>query len=162
MAPLRGRCAALAIAVALAGCQNFAAIAPGTPSREVAQRFGPANLIARDADGSELWEYPRTPSGFQRFLVDVDAKGTVRSVHQVLEEEYVSKVRIGMSHDEVRRILGTPYQIVTFAGRNDEVWTWPYEDTSADMLFHVHFDRSTGMVKTAEKFVDLDRAMAGE
>jgi hypothetical protein len=80
----------------------------------------------------------------------------------VLEEEYVSKVRIGMSHDEVRRILGTPYQIVTFAGRNDEVWTWPYEDTSADMLFHVHFDRSTGMVKTAEKFVDLDRAMAGE
>jgi len=161
--PRPARAAALALVGALSACQNFASISPGTPWREVEQRFGPANLVARNPDGSELREYPRGIStGYERFLIDIDGNGTVRSVQQVLADKYVSRVRIGMSKDEVRGILGSPFQVVTFARRNEEVWTWPYEDTGADMLFHVYFDRSTGVVRTAEKFVDQDKTMTGD
>jgi hypothetical protein len=154
--------AILLIVLGLGACQNFSAISLGTPSRQVEQRFGAPAVIARNPDGSELWQYPRTPFGVQRFLIDIDASGTVRSVDQVLAREYTLRVKTAMSREDVRRILGTPYQIVTFPRRNEEVWTWPYQEAAADMLFHVYFDPATGFVTKTQTFVDLDKAMVGD
>ena len=163
MLPTRSRLGfALGLLSLLAGCQNFAAIAPGTASSELVKQFGAPNVVGKNSDGSEVWEYPRTPSGYEKFLIEIGADRTVRSVHQVLAEEYLSKVRIGMSRDDVRQILGTPYEIATFKRRNEEVWTWPYRDTPAVVLFHVHFDRSSGAVKQVLRFDDLDNAMLGD
>jgi hypothetical protein len=150
----------------LLGCQNFAAITPGTPSAALIERFGAPNVLLKNSDGSEVWEYPqdypRAAYGYEKFLIDIGADGKVRMVRQVLTEEYLSKVRVGMSRDDVRRILGTPHQIAVFERRNEEVWTWPYRDTPADVLFHVYFDRAGGTVKQILRFDDLDKAMVGD
>jgi hypothetical protein len=58
--------------------------------------------------------------------------------------------------NDVRRLLGTPREIVTFEQRNEEVWTWPYLQFSGYMLFHVHFDRSSGTVGLILRLEDLD------
>jgi len=144
-----------------AGCQNFSAISPGTLSQEVQAHFGAPNSIWKNADGSEVWEYPRGRTGVQRFMIAIGPDRTVRSVNQVLTEAYFSKVQIGMSRDDVHRLLGTPREIVNFERRNEEVWTWPYLQFSGYMLFHVHFDRSSGIVERILRLEDLD-ALVGD
>ncbi len=146
----------------LAGCQNFAAVAPGTSSSALLQRFGAPNTVWRNSDGAEVWEYPRVASGHEKFLIEIGADGTVRMVRQVLTEEYLSRVQVGMSRDDVRRILGMPYEIAIFDRRNEEVWTWFYRDSPADVLFHVYFDRASGAVKQVLRLDDLDKAMLGD
>jgi len=138
------------------GCQTFSAISPGTPSQEVQAHFGAPNSVWKNADGSEVWEYPRGRTGVQQFMIAIGPDRTVQSVAQVLTEAYLSKVQIGMSRDNVRRLLGTPREIVTFERRNEEVWTWPYLQFSGYMLFHVHFDRSSGTVELILRLEDLD------
>jgi CAP-associated N-terminal len=145
-----------ALALLLAGCQNFSAIAPGTPSQEVQAHFGTPNSVWKSADGSEVWEYPRGRTGVQKCMIAIDPDRTVRSVNQVLTETYFSKVQLGMSRNDVSRLLGTPREIVTFERRNEEVWTWPYLQFSGYMLFHVHFDRSSGTVELILRLEDLD------
>lgn len=150
----------------LAGCQNFAAIAPGTSSSLLVQRFGTPTAVWRNSDGSELWEYPReyarAVDGHEKFLIEIGSDQKVRVVRQVLTEEYLSKVRVGMSHDDVQRILGTPHEIAVFDSRNEEVWTWPYRDAQADVMFHVYFDRRDGAVKQIVRLVNTDWDMLGD
>jgi SmpA / OmlA family len=141
-------CVCLAL---LAGCQNFSEITPGAQSSELVQRFGKPNAVWRNSDGSQVWEYPgdypRVANGREKFLIEIGTDQTVRTVRQVLTEEYLSKVRVGMSHDDVRKILGTPHEIAIFDRVGEEVWTWPYREPPNDMLFHVYFDRTSGTVK---------------
>jgi hypothetical protein len=146
----------LVLAPLSAGCQSFCAVSPGTPSQEVQARFGAPNSVWKEADGSEVWEYPRGRTGVQKFMIAIGADRAVRGVNQVLTEAYFSKVQLGMSRDDVRRLLGTPREIVYFESRNEEVWTWPYLQFSGYMLFHVHFDRSRGGVKLILRLEDLD------
>lgn len=144
--------------VLLAGCQNFSEIVPGTKSSELVQRFGKPNAVWRNADGSEVWEYPREyprADGHEKFLIEIGTDQTVRMVRQVLTEEYLSKVRVGMSHDDVQRILGTPHEIAIFDRLNEEVWTWPHREPPNDMLFHVYFDRTSGTVKRVLRLDNL-------
>jgi hypothetical protein len=163
MSLIRSRRAfAFGLLLLLFGCQNFAAITPGTPSSALVDRFGTPNVIAKNSDGSEIWEYPRVPSGYEKFLIDIGADRTVRAVRQVLAEEYLSQVRAGMSRDDVRRILGTPYEIAILARRNEEVWTWRYWDPPAAVLVHVHFDRASGVVSRVLRLDDLDKEMIGD
>jgi hypothetical protein len=137
-------CAFLAL---LAGCQNFAGIVPGTKSSELVQRFGKPDAVWRNSDGSETWEYLQGPLGRQTYIVTLGMDHAVREVRQVLSDEYFAKVTIGMSRDDVRRLLGKPNEIVVFPARNEEVWSWRYEEQDA-MLFHVLFDRNAGTVRT--------------
>ena len=98
----------LALAAMLAACANFAALPAGTPSQQVQAKLGAPGTVWKNSDGSEVWEYPYGPLGRQTFMVTVGPDRAVREVHQVLSDEYFSKVRAGMSRDEVRRLLGKP------------------------------------------------------
>jgi len=146
----------------LLGCQNFAAITPGTPSSALIERFGAPKVLSKNSDGSELWEYPRIPSDYQKFLIDIGVDRKVAAVRQVLAEEYFSKVRVGMSREDVRRILGTPYEVAVFDLSGEEVWTWYYPDSPAVVLFNAHFDRASGTIRRVSRFDYLDKVMTGE
>jgi hypothetical protein len=146
----------------LLGCQNFAAITPGTSASALIERFGAPKVLSKNSDGSELWEYPRTPSDYEKFLIDIGVDRKVATVRQVLSDEYFSKVKVGMSREDVRRILGTPYEIATFDLSGEEVWTWLYPDPPAEALFNAHFDRASGMIRRVSRFDYLDKVMTGE
>jgi hypothetical protein len=121
-----GRAAALLALILAAGCANFSAISPGDSAPPVEARVGAPGRVWKNADGSEVWEYPLGPSGVQTFMIDIGPDRTVRAVRQVLREEYFSKVVPGMSRDEVRRLLGRPKEVWYFPARDEEVWTWRY------------------------------------
>jgi len=136
-----------------AGCANFSAIKPGASAQQIETLVGaPANAW-KNADGSEVWEYPRGPFGVETYMVTLGPDRAVREVRQVLSEEYISKLQAGMSREEVRRLVGSP-RYVGFSDRTDEeIWSWRYRDWKVrTMDLYVQFDRPTGRLKTVSKF----------
>ena len=136
-----------------AGCANFAAIEPGASAQQIETLAGAPANVWKNADGSEVWEYPRGPFGVETYMVTLGPDRAVREVRQVLSEEYISKLQAGMSREEVRRLVGSP-RYVGFSDRTDEeIWSWRYRDWKVrTMDLYVQFDRPTGRLKTVSKF----------
>jgi len=147
IAALRRAATVLALSALSAGCANFSAISPGDSAHSVEARVGPPAAVWKNADGSEVWEYPQGPASVQTFMITIDSDLAVREMHQVLSEEYFSKVHAGMSRDEVRRLLGRPKEIWYFSRRDEEVWVWRYLEVNY-RFFNVLFDHTSGMVRT--------------
>ena len=120
----------LALACAAAGCANFSAIAPGDSEVVVGQKVGAPTTVWKNADGSELWQYPQGYYATQTFMVTIGPDRRVQEVHQALSEPYFSKVQAGMSRDDIFRLLGRPREIWYFPPRDEEVWTWRYYENT--------------------------------
>ena len=116
-------------------------------------RMGAPESVWKNADGSEVWEYPQGPLGTRTYMVALGPDRAVREVRQVLDEETISKLRVGMSRDEVRRLVGKPRD-VGYSGRTDEeIWSWVYREWQVrKMELHVQFDRPSGTVKGISRF----------
>src|SRR5258707_12656129 len=100
-----------ALAASLAGCANFTGVSSGMPAQQVQAKLGAPETVRKNADGSEVWEYPEGPLGRETYMVTLGSDRAVREVHQVLNDEYFSKLQVGMSRDEARRLLGKPRDI---------------------------------------------------
>ena len=133
--------------VVLGGCANASSIQGGMSSEQVRAMLGRPETVHKSSDGSETWEYPSGPLGRRTYMVTLGANQAVREVRQVLSDEYFAKVSPGMSRDQVRLLLGRPCEITMFPARDEEVWSWRYEE-QGPMLFHALFDRSAGTVRT--------------
>ena len=144
----------LALAACLAGCANLTAVSSGMPAQQVQAKLGAPETIRKNADGSEVWEYPGGPLGRQTYMVTLGSDRAVQEVHQVLNDEYFSRVRAGMSRDEVRRLLGKPGEIMVFGARDEEVWSWRYQQQNP-MFFNVLFDRTAGTVRAIQRIEEI-------
>ena len=140
-------------ALLTAGCASFSAINPGASTQQVETLVGAPANVWKNADGSEVWEYPRGPFGVETYMVTLGSDRAVREVRQVLSDETISKLHVGMPRDEVRRLLGRPRDI-GFSGLNDEeIWSWRYRESRVrNMELYVQFDRPTGALKGISRF----------
>jgi hypothetical protein len=136
-----------------AGCASFSAINPGASAQQVEKLVGAPASVWKNADGSEVWEYPQGPLGVETYMVALGPDHAVREVRQVLNDETISKLHVGMSRDEARRLLGKPRDI-GFSGLNDEeIWSWRYRESRVrNMELYVQFDRRTGALKSISRF----------
>jgi len=136
-----------------AGCAGFSGIGPGASAQRVETLVGAPASVWKNADGSEVWEYPQGPLGVQTYMVTLGSDRAVREVRQVLSDETISKLNVGMSRGEVRRLLGRPRDI-GFSGLNDEeIWSWRYREWGVrNMELYVQFDRPTGALKKITRF----------
>lgn len=144
----------LVLLLPFAGCANLDSFAPGTPSQEVRTALGAPTAVWKTPDGSEVWEYSRSPYGSETHMVAMGSDRAVREVHQVLSDEFFDKVRPGMSRDEIHRLLGTPAEIMLFDARGEEVWSWRYQDMNP-MFFNVVFDRAAGAVRSTLRIEEI-------
>ena len=136
-----------------AGCASFSAINPGTSAQQVETLVGTPASVWKNTDGSEVWEYPRGPLGVETYMVTMGSDRAVREVRQVLSEEYISKLYVGMSRDDVRRLLGRPRDIGSSDSNNEEIWSWRYREWGTrNMELYVQFDRPTGALKKITRF----------
>jgi hypothetical protein len=145
----------------LAGCAGFSAINTGASAQQVETLVGKPANVWKNADGSEVWEYPRGPLGAETYMVTLGPDRGVREVRQVLSDEYISKLHVGMTRDEARRLLGRPRDI-GFSDLNDEeIWSWRYREWGVrNMELYVQFDRRTGALKKVTRFqVDTSDGM---
>src|SRR5207245_5849846 len=84
-----------------AACASPSAINPGASAQQVETLVGPPANVWKNADGSEVWEYPQGPFGVETYMVTLGPDRAVREVRQVLSDETISKLHVGMSRDEV-------------------------------------------------------------
>jgi outer membrane protein assembly factor BamE (lipoprotein component of BamABCDE complex) len=144
----------LLLVAPLWGCAAVSPVTGGMDEAQVQARMGKPETVRKNADGSETWEYPTGPLGLQTYMVTVGSDHAVKDVRQVLSDEYFLKVAPGMSREEVRRLLGKPGQISMFSARDEEVWSWRYQQQSP-MFFNVLFDRSAGTVRKTERLQEI-------
>jgi len=136
-----------------AGCASFSAIAPGASGQQVEKLVGAPASVWKNADGSEVWEYPQGPLGVETFMVTLGSDRAVREVRQVLNDETIAKLHVGMSRDEVRRMIGKPRYIGFSDYTDEEIWSWRYRAWRVrTMDLYVQFDRPTGALKSVSKF----------
>src|SRR5260221_688731 len=143
----------LALAASLAGCANFAAVSSGMPAQQVQAKLGAPETVRKNADGSEVWEYPRGPLGVETYMVTLGSDRAVREVRQVLNDETIAKLQVGMSREDVRRMIGKPRYIGFSDYTDEEIWSWRYRAWRVrTMDLYVQFDRPTGGLKRDSKF----------
>jgi hypothetical protein len=92
-------------------------------------------------DGSRRLEYPRGPQGLKTWMVDIGPNGRLVAITQALTAENFAKIRVGMSEDEVRRLLGKPGQVAGYRLKKETVWSWKWLEggVTPEAYFNVHF-----------------------
>ena len=141
-----------ALAAALWGCA--VPVKTGMDEMQVQAKMGKPETVRKNADGSQTWEYPTGPLGRQTYMVSLGADHSVKAVRQVLSDEYFAQVRVGMSREAVRELLGKPGEVWSFLARDEEVWSWRYYQGNP-MFFNVAFDRSAGTVRSTQRLEEI-------
>ena len=114
------------LAALLAGCAGASQLRPGLSSaEEVEARMGRAAEKRARPDGETWLYYPDQPFGRKMFVARVARDGKLVAVEQRLSEEYVGKLVPNQSRkDDVRDLLGPPYETLTIPRMQRETWSW--------------------------------------
>lgn len=151
----------------LSGCAGLGgdALQPSvTTEAEVRARWGEPGRIwpaLPDAPaGNKALEYSRQPNGHTAYMVDIGADGKVAAVRQVLNRENFARVQVGMTPDEVLRLLGRPMKITLYPRKPVTYYDWRYLDGPTrenSAVFSAVFDASMRVVSTLSvRDPDLD------
>ena len=148
------------VAAALPACDyvNLKEIKPGvTTQADVRSRMGEPGFIHWNDDGTATWEYARQPNGSSCYMITFGQDHVVAKVEQVLNDANYAKVRVGMSKDDIRRLLGAPGSKQTFDNLREEIWEWRIEGvpSTEETYFMVHFDTGHGAVKKTSRRVAM-------
>jgi hypothetical protein len=100
----------------------------GSPGAAVRQKFGEPGLIVQTANGAR-WFYPSGPLGTTTRAVDVDRADVVTSVQNVLVDEVIQTISVGLALDEVIANIGPPHRRVRFDNLRATSWDYRYQDT---------------------------------
>ena len=127
-------------------------LTPGeTTEAQIRDQMGQPEMERALPDGSKHLYYPRGPQGMTTYRVDIDPSGKLIAVTQLLTAENFAKVRIGMSEDAVRELLGKPGEVAAYRLKPETVWSWKWQEggPSGDAFFNVHFDASGHVYTTS-------------
>jgi hypothetical protein len=147
---------ALAAAL-LAGCASLASpsFAPGTAMGTVEARLGKPREVLKAPDGDTVWQYPTGPDGQTTFIVRFGPDDRSKAAYQALTLEEFAKIQRGITRDQVRLLLGPPGETMFFSRMNEQVWSYRYQAAASDnRIFNVHFDATTGYVRTTSDQID--------
>ncbi len=152
------RLCALLAALGLPACDGYVQpqLKPGiSTAAEVRRLMGEPGMEWKNPDGSRTWEYTRQPEGSECFMLTLGPDDVLKSLEQVITPENLAKVRPGMGKDDIRRLLGKPRSVQTFALKQEEVWDWKTgKEITTDQFFNVHFDPD-GHVLTTSRSQDM-------
>jgi outer membrane protein assembly factor BamE (lipoprotein component of BamABCDE complex) len=129
---------------------------PGvTTEAQIRDQMGKPETERTFTDGSKRFEYPRGPQGLNTYMVDIDRDGKLQAITQVLTAANFAKIRMGMSEDEVRRLLGKPGQVAVFPLKPETVWSWKWREggVTEEGIFNVHFDQYQKVYTTSRSDV---------
>ena len=138
----------------LAGCASFEGrgLVPGQSTvAEVEKAMGPAAEKRPGPNGETVYYYPRLPWGYETYAARIAADGKLIRVEQRLTDDNIGRVKVGATRaDEVRDLLGPPFEPMKQARTGKEIWTYPMRiagyPTPKWFLVHVASD---GLVSDA-------------
>jgi SmpA / OmlA family len=148
----------------LAGCdaKNISELEEGVSTEaDVRERFGAPEAVWDGEDGAQIYEYNRQPAGHVNYMITIGPDGRMAALRQVLTERNFARVLPGMAMEEVRRMLGKPMKITTYALKRETHYDWRYMDgnnQSDSKVFTVVFNPDLRVVSTmSASDPDLER-----
>lgn len=152
------------LALLLAGCdpQKISELEEGfSTEADVRERFGPPEAVWDGPDGAQVFEYNRQPAGHTNYMITIGPDGKMASLRQVLTPRNFAQVQPGMMMEEVRRMLGKPMKITTYALKRETHYDWRFMDgpnQSDSKIFTAVFDTDLRVVSTMTvRDPELDR-----
>ncbi len=140
--------------LAMAACdpQRISALEEGLASEaDVRARFGEPEKIWDAPNGGRTFEYNRQPAGAKNYMITIGADGKMSALRQVLTPQNFAKVVPGMMMEDLRRLLGKPMRVTTFALKNQTHYDWRYLDgvnASDAKIFTAVLDADLRVVST--------------
>ena len=132
----------LALLVGLAGCdeQRISELREGVSTEaEVRARFGEPEKVWEAQDmaslplpgvtaepGARTLEYNRQPEGMVNYMITIAPDGKMSALRQVLTPQNFARVAPGMSMEQVRKMLGKPMKVTTYALKQETHYDWRY------------------------------------
>lgn len=118
--------AALALA---AGCASFdgRGLEPGRSSlADVESAMGRAAERRPGPGGETVYYYPRLPWGYATYAARIGPDGRLIALEQRLTEDNIARLKPGATRaEEVRDLLGPPFEPMKQALSGNEIWTYP-------------------------------------
>jgi hypothetical protein len=114
-------------AIILAGCASFnpASVQVGADESAVVKAMGQPVARFSLPGGATRLAYTRGPAGQGNYMVDLGADGRVTSVRQVLSENALAALPVGMTEEELLREIGPP-AVRQQLGNNRTVWSYRF------------------------------------
>ena len=114
---------------ALGGCivPNPASLPVGMRLAQVRHDMGAPTGSFESTAGGQVLEYATGPFGKTTHFLRFDADGRLLAAEQVLDEAHFDTVRVGMSSDQVRRLIGRPSTTFAVARPPQTVWAYRFE-----------------------------------
>jgi hypothetical protein len=119
----------IAVFLLLAGCASLdgRGLVPGqSTAAEVEAAMGRA-ADKRPAPGGEtVYYFPRLPWGYATYAARIASDGKLVALEQRLTAQNIEKLKPGVTRaDEVRDLLGPPFEPMKQALSGNEIWTYP-------------------------------------
>ena len=148
------RWAAIAVAaLASAACdpQRISELEEGVSTEmDVRDRFGVPDNVWNEPGGAHTLEYNRQPAGQRNYMITIGADGKMSALRQVLTPQNFARVQPGMPMDQVRKMLGKPMSITTYALTHETHYEWRYmEPPQTKKIFTVVFDPNLRVLRSA-------------
>ena len=128
---------------------------------DVREKFGPPEAVWDGPEGAQIYEYNRQPEGFQNWQITIGPDGKMAALRQVLNERTFAEIRPGMPMEDVRRMLGRPMKITTYALKQETHYDWRWRNGPNDsdsQVFTVVFNPDLRVVSTMSvRDADLER-----
>ena len=119
----------LGVSLLAAGCASYDGhnLVPGqSTAADVEASMGRAAEKRTGAGGETVYYYPQLPWGYASYAARVGADGKLVAVEQRLTLDNINQVKTGVTRvDEVRDLLGPPYEPMKQARTGNEIWTYP-------------------------------------
>ena len=156
---------ALLAAQLLAGC----ALVPGrnlepgkSTAAEVAAQMGRPALVLERPDGGKLLYFTYWPWGRLNYVATLGPDSVLRGFEQRLTYWNIHKVQAGMRRDEVRELLGPPFEISRLPRQQREVWEYPWLHAAREgRVLFVQFS-DDGIVRETIEMHDDERDPQGD
>lgn len=148
----------------LAACdpQNISELEEGMSTEaDVRERFGAPEAVWEGEDGAQVYEYNRQPAGHTNYMITIGPDGKMASLRQVLNPRTFAQVTPGMPMETVRRMLGKPMKITSYALKRETHYDWRYFESPGvgeSKVFTVVFDADLRVISTmSARDPDLDK-----
>ena len=118
---------------------------------DVREKFGAPEAVWDGLDGAQIYEYNRQPEGYQNWQITIGPDGRMSALRQVLNERTFAQIQPGMPMEAVRRLLGKPMKVTTYALKKETHYDWRWRNgpnESDSQVFTVVFDPDLKVVST--------------
>ena len=116
----------LVLVTLAAGCASRNLVPGQSTAAEVEAAMGRAAEKRPGAGGETVYYYPQLPWGYASYAARIGADGRLIAVEQRLTLDNINRVKTGATRlDQVRDLLGPPYEPMKQARTGMEIWTYP-------------------------------------